>query len=64
MPRSLIEREIPDAGKMTPGDLQGAARHSNSVLETLGPRIEWVHSDVAEDKNYCVSNAPSEEHDS
>ena len=60
MPQYLIEREIPGAGKMTPGDLQGAAQHSNSVLEKLGPSIEWVHSYVAGDKIYCIYNAPSE----
>lgn len=60
MPQYLIEREIPGAGKMTPGDLQGAAKHSNSVLANLGPSIEWVHSYVAGDKIYCIYNAPSE----
>jgi hypothetical protein len=60
MPQYLIEREIPGAGNMSPGDLQGASKHSNSVLEKLGPSIEWVHSYVAGDKIYCVYNAPSE----
>lgn len=60
MPQYLIEREIPGAGNMTAGDLQAAARHSNGVLGTLGPSIEWVHSYVAGDKIYCVYNAPSE----
>jgi hypothetical protein len=61
MPQYVIEREIPGAGKMTPGDLQGASQHSNSVLEKLGPSIEWVHSYVAGDKIYCIYNAPSED---
>ena len=60
MPQYLIEREIPGAGKMTLGDLRGAAQHSNGVLEKLGPSIEWVHSYVAGDKIYCIYNAPSE----
>jgi len=60
MPQYLIEREIPGAGNMTAADLQAAAQHSNGVLETLGPSIEWVHSYVAGDKIYCVYNAPSE----
>lgn len=61
MPQYVIEREIPGAGKMTPSELQGAAQHSNSVLEKLGPKIEWVQSYVAGDKIYCIYNAPSEE---
>jgi hypothetical protein len=61
MPQYVIEREIPGAGKMTPAELQGAARHSNGVLEKLGPKIEWVQSYVAGDKIYCIYNAPSED---
>lgn len=61
MPQYVIEREIPGAGKMSKDELQGASQHSNSVLEKLGPKIEWVHSYVAGDKIYCIYNAPSEE---
>ena len=61
MPQFVIEREIPGAGKMTATELQGAAKHSNSVLEKLGPNIEWVQSYVAGDKIYCIYNAPSED---
>jgi cell division inhibitor SulA len=41
-------------------NLQRAAQHSNSVLQKLGPEIQWVHSYVAGDKIYCLYNAPSE----
>ncbi|AXQ27270.1 DUF4242 domain-containing protein [Solimonas sp. K1W22B-7] len=61
MPQFVIEREIPDAGKMTAAQLKDASAHSNSVLQTLGPTIEWVQSYVAGDKIYCVYNAPSED---
>ncbi len=61
MPQYVIEREIPGAGQMTPAQLRDASAHSNSVLSTLGPQIEWVQSYVAGDKIYCVYNAPSEE---
>lgn len=61
MPQYVIEREIAGAGKMTAAELQGAAQHSNSVLDQLGPKIQWVQSYVAGDKIYCIYNAPSEE---
>jgi hypothetical protein len=57
----VIEREIPNAGKMTPDELRAAATKSNAVLRDLGPNIQWVHSYVAGDKIYCVYNAPSEQ---
>jgi hypothetical protein len=61
MPKFVIEREIPGAGKMTPAELQGASKHSNDVLSSLGPDIQWDHSYVAGDKIYCIYSAPSEE---
>lgn len=61
MPKYVIEREIPGAGKMTPAELQGASKHSNDVLAKLGPDITWDHSYVAGDKIYCIYSAPSEE---
>jgi Protein of unknown function (DUF4242) len=61
MPQYVIEREIAGAGKLSPGELQSAAQHSNSVIEKLGPELQWVHSYVAGDKIYCIYNAPSED---
>ena len=61
MPKYVIEREIPGAGKMTPQDLQGASQKSCSVLRNLGPEIQWVQSYVTDDKLYCVYIAPNEE---
>jgi hypothetical protein len=61
MPKFVIEREIPGAGKMSPEELQHAAQKSNSVLHKLGPDIQWIHSYVAGDKIYCIYAAPSEE---
>jgi hypothetical protein len=29
------------------------------ILDTLGPKIQWVTSYVSDDKIYCVYNAPS-----
>jgi hypothetical protein len=57
----LIEREIPGAGNLSPQELQGVAQTSCSVLQNLGPQIQWVQSFVTGDKVYCVYIAPSEE---
>jgi Protein of unknown function (DUF4242) len=59
MPRFVIERELPGAGKLSPAELQAIAQKSNTVLHSLGPTIQWVHSYVTDDKIYCVYNAPS-----
>ncbi len=59
MPRFVIERNIPGAGKLGPEALQRISRKSCGVLQELGPRIQWVQSYVTDDKIYCVYIAPS-----
>lgn len=61
MPKFVIEREIPGAGKLSPAELKAISQKSCSVLSNLGPQIQWVHSYVTGDKIYCVYNAPNEE---
>jgi hypothetical protein len=61
MPKFIIEREIPGAGKLSPKDLQAISQKSCSVLQNLGPQIQWVESYVTDDKIYCVYIAPNEE---
>lgn len=61
MPKYVIEREMPGAGKLSTQNLQGAAQKSCDVLRELGPEIQWVESYVTGDKLYCVYLAPSEE---
>ena len=60
MPKFVIERELPGAGSLASGDLQGISRKSCDVLRELGPEIQWVHSYVTDDKIYCVYIAPNE----
>jgi hypothetical protein len=60
MPKYVIEREIPGAGKLTPEQLQAVSQKSCSVLQNLGPQIQWVHSYVTDDRIYCVYIAPDE----
>ena len=61
MPKYVIEREIPDAGKLSAEQLQAISQKSCGVLENLGPKIQWVESYVTDDKIYCVYIAANEE---
>ena len=61
MPKFVIEREIPGAGKLTSEQLKGISQTSCGVLNSMGPQIQWVHSYVTADKIYCIYNAPNEE---
>lgn len=61
MPRYVIERELPGAGNLTKDQLQAISQKSCSVLDELGPKIQWVESFVTEDKIYCIYNAPNKE---
>jgi len=61
MPKFVIEREIPGAGKLSAAELKAISQKSCSVLSSLGPQIQWVQSYVTGDKIYCVYNAPNEE---
>jgi hypothetical protein len=60
MPKFVIEREVPGAGKMSAGELQALSQKSCGVLSSMGPRIQWLHSYVTDDKIYCVYIAPDE----
>ena len=61
MPKYVIERDIPGAGKMSAEELSGASQKSCGVLKELGNDIQWIHSYVTDDKIYCVYTAPSAE---
>jgi uncharacterized protein DUF4242 len=61
MPKFIIEREIPGAGGLSAQDLQGISQKSCSILNDMGPQIQWVESYVTPDKVYCVYIAPDKE---
>ena len=61
MPKYVIEREIPGAGKLSAQELQAISQKSCGVLQQMGPQIQWVESFVTHDKIYCVYIAPNEE---
>jgi hypothetical protein len=60
MPKFVIERELPGAGKLSPEELQGISQKSCGVLNSMGPKIQWIQSYVTDDKIYCVYIAPDE----
>ena len=61
MPKYVIERDIPNVGNVSPADVIAISQKSCSVLNNLGPKIQWLHSYVTQDKIYCVYIAPNEE---
>jgi hypothetical protein len=61
MPKFLIEREIPNAGKLSPQELNAVSQKSCSVLRSMGPSIQWVESYVTDNKIYCVYIAENEQ---
>jgi hypothetical protein len=61
MPKYVIEREIPGAGKLSPEQLKAISQTSCGVLSKMGPEIQWVQSYVTTDKIYCIYNAANEE---
>ena len=61
MPKYVIEREIPGAGKLTTEQLKSISQVSCGVLSKMGTQIQWVNSFVTGDKIYCIYIAPNEE---
>jgi hypothetical protein len=60
MPKFVIEREIPGAGKLTPDQLHAISQKSCNVIEAIGPRIQWLQSYVTDNKIYCIYIAADE----
>ena len=61
MPKYVIERDISGAGKLSPAELRSISQRSCSVLDRLGPGIQWLESYVTDDRIYCVYIAPDEQ---
>ncbi len=61
MPKYVIEREIPGAGKLTSDQLKSISQTSCGALSKLGSEIQWVNSYVTGNKIYCIYIAPNEE---
>lgn len=61
MPRFIIEREMPEAGKLTRTEMKDISKQSNDIIKELGPDIQWEESFVTNDKLYCVYLARNED---
>jgi hypothetical protein len=61
VPKYVIEREVPNAGSLTEDQLRDVSLRSLEVLGKLGPKIQWIHSFVTDNKVYCIYLAPDEE---
>lgn len=60
MNRYIIERDLPEIGSADRDALRAAAQKSNEVLAELGSDIQWIESNVAADKLFCVYLAKDE----
>jgi hypothetical protein len=58
MPKFVIERDIPEAGRLSSEQLQAISQKSCGVLREMGAQIQWVQSYVTDDKIYCIYVAP------
>jgi hypothetical protein len=61
MPKYVIEREIPNAGSLSPEQLHATSQTSCGVLRSMGPEIQWVESYVTDNKIYCIYIAADEQ---
>lgn len=61
MPKYVIERELPGVGRFTSADLKGISQKSCSVLQQLGPSVQWIHSYVTDDKIFCIYESANED---
>jgi hypothetical protein len=58
MPKYLIERELPGAGKLSREDLRGISEMWCGMLRETGARIQWVQSFVTSDRITSIYIAP------
>ena len=54
MPKYVIERDISNIGDATPDQVIAISQKSCGVLQNLGPKIQWLHSYVTQDKIYLL----------
>jgi hypothetical protein len=59
MPKYVIERDLPGAGKLDDGELTAISEKSNGVLADMGGDVQWLHTYVTDEKLFCVYIAPN-----
>jgi hypothetical protein len=60
MPKFVIERDLPGAGRLSADELQAISQKSNEVLDSLAGRAQWLESFVTDEKLFCVYIADNE----
>jgi hypothetical protein len=60
MPKFVIERDVPGAGKLSEQEIREISLRSVEVLRAMGAQIQWLNSYVTDEKIYCVYLAPDE----
>jgi Protein of unknown function (DUF4242) len=60
MQRYLIERDIPNVGRLGAAQLRDLAAKSNRATAELAGKVQWLQSFLAGDKTFCVYLAESE----
>ena len=54
----LIQRNLPNAGKLTLAERKAIAQRSCAVIDELGnENLQWLHSYVTADNLWCVYKA-------
>ena len=61
MPKFVIERDIPEAGRLSSQQLQAISQKSCEVIREMGTQIQWIQSYIADVKIYCIYVAPDED---
>jgi hypothetical protein len=59
MPKYVIERELPGAGKLSQDELRALSQRSVNVLHSLGPTIQWIHAYVADNTRSAAGSPPT-----
>ena len=61
MPKYVIERDLPGAGRLSEADLQAISQKSVEVLDSMAGRAQWLQTYVTDDKLFCVYIADDEQ---
>lgn len=60
MPKYVIERDLPGAGRLSGDELQAISQKSVEVLDAMAGRAQWLQTYVTDDKLFCVYIADDE----
>jgi hypothetical protein len=61
VPKYVIERDLPGAGKLSADELTAISKKSNEILAGMADRAQWQESYVTDDKLFCVYVADDSE---